>query len=401
MKGNRNTADPRTFFFLVLPSGISQGFITVSLPFILVKHGFPVSVAASLTALGISSNIWRFVLAPMTDISFSLHKWYVAGNILCALTLGSLGFITLHPGSMGMLTLFVFISQIAANLIVAPVGGLMAKTVAAEKKGRAGGWYQAGNVGGEGLGGGAGIWLFTHYSFQTAVIALSIVILASNLALRYIPQVYAEKGIAVREKFRMMGADLRSLIQSPLTVFIMILIILPIGIGAATNLWSSVAGDWNVNADTVALVTGSLSAVASVAGSVAGGWVADRSGRWTAYFGAGILMAVVTLGMTFFRYRPEPYITGVLLYAVTYGMANAAFSGIVLSAIGKGMASTKYAILSSLGNIPYPYMTIIDGWLHDSYGVRTMLLGETILGMCFIFIMLLALTRLRAKKILI
>jgi PAT family beta-lactamase induction signal transducer AmpG len=399
MQPRRNTTNPITFLFLVLPSGISQGFITVSLPFILTKFGFTVAEAASITALGISSNIWRFMLAPMTDLSFSLHKWYVTGNILCAITLTFLCFVPLHPGSMGILTLFVVISQIAANLIVAPVGGLMAKTVAEEEKGRAGGWYQAGNVGGEGLGGGAGIWLFTHYSFQVAVTTLAGIMLISNLALRFVPQVYAEKGVLIKDRFRKIGADLRSLLQSPVAVFTMIVIILPIGIGALTNLWSSVANDWSVKPDTVALVTGTLSAVASVAGSIVGGWVADKSGRWLAYFGAGALMAAITLAMAFFSFQPAPYITGVLMYAVTYGMANAAFSGIVLNAIGKGMASTKYALLSSIGNIPYPYMTVIDGWLHDVHGVRMMLLGETFMGISSLVIMIVVLAQLRSKKV--
>lgn len=399
MEYKRNTANPFTFFFLVLPSGISQGFITVSLPFILTRHGFSVAAAASITALGISSNIWRFVLAPMTDLSFSLHKWYVAGNILCAITLLLLGLIPLETSYIVVLTTFVIISQVGANLIVAPVGGLMAKTVAEEMKGRAGGWYQAGNVGGEGLGGGAGIWLYTHYSFQTALIVLAVVIVVSNFALRFIPQVIAEKHMLIKERFRMIANDLKSMIHSRVAVFTMSVIILPIGIGAATNLWSSVANDWQVRADTVALITGTLSAFASVAGSITGGWIADKSGRWISYFGAGILMALVTLGMTFSPYKPESYVIGVLLYAVTYGMANAAFSAIVLHAIGKGMASTKYALLSSMGNIPYPYMTILDGRLHDAYGIKMMLLGETLLGISFVVIMAFILTRLKNRRI--
>jgi len=137
MPYKRNLTNPVTFLFLVLPSGISQGFISVSLPFILTQHGFSVATAASITALGISSNIWRFMLAPMTDISFSLHKWYVTGNILCALTLSMLCFIPLETSLTVILTVSVFISQVAANLIVVPVGGFMAKTVPEEKKGRA------------------------------------------------------------------------------------------------------------------------------------------------------------------------------------------------------------------------------------------------------------------------
>ncbi len=34
-----------------------------------------------------------------------------------------------------------------------------------------------------------------------------------------------------------------------------------------------------------------------------------------------------------------------------------------LFAIGRGAASTKYAALSSLGNVPVVYMTALDGWV--------------------------------------
>jgi len=41
---------------------------------------------------------------------------------------------------------------------------------------------------------------------------------------------------------------------------------------------------------------------------------------------------------------------------------------VLLSAIGRGAASTKYAALSSLGNVPVVYMTGVDGWAHDRFG---------------------------------
>ena len=62
----------------------------------------------------------------------------------------------------------MFLSQIGGNLLTVPVGGFMALTVAEQRKGRAAGWYQAGNLGGAGLGGGAGVWLVTHLSTPIA-----------------------------------------------------------------------------------------------------------------------------------------------------------------------------------------------------------------------------------------
>ena len=72
---------------------------------------------------------------------------------------------------------------------------------------------------------------------------------------------------------------------------------------------------------------------------------------------------------------------------------------ILMKAVTPGMASTKYALISSLGNIPFLYMTMSDGWLHDSYGIRIMLYGETFMGVGFALILLLVLAKLRSNKI--
>lgn len=177
------------------------------------------------------------------------------------------------------------------------------------------------------------------------------------------------------------------------------MIVTPIGIGAAAYIWSSVGKDWQVTADTVALVTGILSGAISAMGCVFGGWVADKLGRWWAFFGSGSLMAIVTLVMGISAFTPLTYVIGILLYAFMFGFANAAFSAIVLHAIGKGLASTKYALLSSISNIAPVYMTTFDGWLHDKYNIKTMLFGETILGIGFIIISLLILSHAKLDKI--
>jgi len=68
-------------------------------------------------------------------------------------------------------------------------------------------------------------------------------------------------------------------------------------------------------------------------------------------------MALVAIIMAVTARTPNAFTVGVLTYALTCGMAYAAFSAIVLLAIGRGAAFTKYATLSSLGNLP--------GCLHD------------------------------------
>lgn len=394
----RNYTEPVTILFLSLPYGISSGFVSVTLPFLLIQHGFSVATAASITALGISANIWRFIWAPLTDLTLSLHKWYLIGISFCATTLLSLCFIPLNINSTVFLTAIAFLSQIAVTFVIVPIGGFMAKTIEEEKKGRAGGWNQAGNLGGMGIGGGGGIWLSTHFSYHSAGIILSISMLVCAAALYFVPQVYSEKERTLKEGFKTIALDVKKLFRSPIAIFTTAMIMTPIGIGAASNIWSSAANDWKVTADTVALTTGVISGCASAIGCVCGGWVADKMGRWWAFFGSGTSMAIVTLVMGISNFTPFTYVGGVLFYAFILGCANAAFSAIVLHAIGNGLASTKYALLSSIGNIPPVYMTIFDGWLHDKYNVTTMLLGETFLGLGFVTLSLFALSQFNIKN---
>jgi mannitol-specific phosphotransferase system IIBC component len=52
----RDSTNPVTFFFLVLPYGTSNGFVSITLPFILTRAGFSVATAASVVAIGLSAN---------------------------------------------------------------------------------------------------------------------------------------------------------------------------------------------------------------------------------------------------------------------------------------------------------------------------------------------------------
>lgn len=54
----REKTKPFVFVFLVLPYGISSGFFSITLPFVLTRSGFSVAIAASIVAIGVSANLW-------------------------------------------------------------------------------------------------------------------------------------------------------------------------------------------------------------------------------------------------------------------------------------------------------------------------------------------------------
>ena len=241
-----------------------------------------------------------------------------------------------------------------------PVNGIMAKCIEESNKGKASGWYQAGSLAGVGLGGGAGLWLATHY---TVVIAGIVLCTASA--------VFA----------------------------LVILLMMPIGTGAAANIWSAIGKDWNTNADTVALITGVVSGLVSAVGCIAGVFIIDRWGNWVAYLGSGILCALVTFIMAILPMQPAVYIGGVLTYTFGIGLINAAFTSVILFAIGKKHVATKYSLIASLGNLPVVYMTAFDGWAHDKFNSKYMLMAEAIAGVLCVIIFTFILKRMMNKKL--
>lgn len=378
-----------------------MGFATVTLPYLLTHSGFSVAHTAGIVALGVSASLWRFAAGPVTDLTLSLRKWYMIAVITSVISILLLSVTPFTMKGAILLTVIYFISQIAANLVLLPVGGIMAHRIEANKKGRAAGWYQAGNLGGVGLGGGAGLWLATHFNILTAGLVLSTVSLLSAVIIFTIRDVQHEKDKHLVSELMGMGKDILSMIRVPVILFVIILLCMPIGTGAATNLWSAIATDWKTNADTVALVTGLLSGLVSALGCMSGGIIADKWGNWIAYLGAGLICAFVTMVMAVSPLQPYVYIGGVLAYAFGLGLLNAAFSSVILFVIGKRNASTKYALLSSLGNVPVVYMTAFDGWAHDQYNSRFMLLAEAGVGVLFILICVIIINWMKARKLLL
>ena len=379
-------SNPLTYLFLVLPYGIAQGFCSVTLPFELVRHGYSVAAAAAVVALGLSANVWRFLGAPVVDLSLTLRRWYLLGLVACFVPLVGLGLTPIRSNTAALLTLAAFLSQVGAQFVVIPVGGFIAHTVREEEKGRAAGWFQAGNLGGTGLGGGAGVWIASHYSFFAASVVLAGALLLSGFALRFVPEVTPFRGETITNRLRAMGREMIDLMRTAVGLITILLVSSPIGSGAMNNLWSAVAPDWHTDADTVALVTGLLNGIVSALGCAAGGWLVDRAGRWWTYFGSGALIALVAVAMGVGARNPAAFSGWVLGYAFACGLAYAAFSAICLFAIGRGAASTKYAVLSSFGNLPVIYVTALDGWAHDRYRSAGMLYFEAAIGLAAVIL---------------
>jgi MFS transporter, PAT family, beta-lactamase induction signal transducer AmpG len=69
-----------------------------------------------------------------------------------------------------------------------------------------------------------------------------------------------------------------------------------------------------------------------------------------------------------------------LIYAFAVGLAYAAFTALVLDAMGKGSAATKYNVFASLSNFPLWWLGLLLGVAAERWGARFMLLTEAAFG---------------------
>ena len=230
------------------------------------------------------------------------------------------------------------------------------------EKGRAGGWYQAGNLGGQGIGGGAALWIAQHIIASSGCPARRWRRCSWPAAWRCSsspePRCRSSHSCAISTACGDVAVDVWNTAKSRAGYLALLICFLPIGSGAASNLWSAVAGDWHADADTVALVNGVLGGMVSAIGCVIGGYLCDRMDRKFAY--CPVRRRPVggharDGGCRAHRRRCSLIFT--LLYAFIQGFNYASFSAVVLEAIGRGAAATKYNIFASLSNLPIAYMT--------------------------------------------
>jgi MFS family permease len=364
--------------FLILPFGVLPGYLSVTLGYQLSHAGVSVAGVAGIVSLGLLPHVWKFLWAPVVDTTLSRRAWYIIGCVACAAGLFAMGSLPPNAKMLPLLSSIALLSNIGVTFLCMSVESVMAYETPENAKGRAGGWFQAGVLGGSGLGGGAALLIAQHTTITwLAGATLAGACLACTLALPFVHGAAVDKhehGLA--RALVTVVTDLWAVARSRAGILALALCFLPIGTGAASGLFSAVANDWHASAETVALVTGALAGVLSAFGCLVAGVISDRMNRQLAYALYGIVQAAFAVGMAILPHTQINYIVFTSLYTLMSGFTFAGFSAFVLEAIGRGAAATKYNAYASLSNAPIYYVTLVDGWAQGKRGSSGMLYAE-------------------------
>ena len=377
----RSTMAPPLYGVLFLPTGISTGFVTVALGYVLAQHGVGVAEIAGLVGLRLLPETWGFFAGPLIDSCLTCVRWYILAVAALATCAVGFAFLPLQAAYSGMLAALCLATGISAVLSGSAATAALTLTTDDSVRGACAGWRQTGNLGGIGLGGGGALWLATHAGgMRVAGLVLAIIYLLCVCPFLIVRVPTAPRGATMgRAALAAVGA-LWALLRTRPGILAVVAVTLPAGVGAAANLLPAVAGDWHASADVVASVTGVLAGIASIPGCITSGYLCDRFPRRTVFMYCALFGAVAEGLMAFAPHSPAGFAALVLVNSACTGLAYGSVVAVIYERLERFGAATVNGVLNSLSNVPVILVTMFIGAIQARSGSFAMLLAEAGLG---------------------
>jgi MFS family permease len=373
-------AHPIVFMFLQIPYGAMTGYLVVTLGYLLSHAGVSTPVIGGLIGLQLLPQTIKFLWSPLVDITLSVKAWHIIATAACAACVIAMSAIPIKAASLPLFSIFIVVASVACSFVGIATNSLSAHNTPGDLKGRVSGYIQAGNLGGQGVGGGAGLWLAQRMINWEAGTVLGIAFMLCSVFLIFVKEpVDVVKVKSLIKSVRNLLTDVWQTIKKQAGIIALVLCLMPIGTCAASNLFSAIAKEWNASADTVALITGLIGGGITAIGCLLGGWLCDLMDRKLNYLLVGLLQAITAVGMAFLPHTPLMYIVWTSLYTFVSGLCYAAFNAFTLEVIGKGAAGTKFELFASISNIPIYFMTSwVATWAYTKWGANGMLNTEAV-----------------------
>jgi MFS family permease len=122
----RPSAHPSIYAGLYLPFGAVNGYLTVAIAYQLAQAGVSAEGIGALIALYLMPQTWKFLWAPLVDMTLSSKRWYVIGAVLSALGALGMAICSTRPVNLTALTTAAVMASLATTLLGMAVEALIA-----------------------------------------------------------------------------------------------------------------------------------------------------------------------------------------------------------------------------------------------------------------------------------
>lgn len=387
---------PWLFVLAGTPYGVVGQYVALVMPYAAEHAGKQLDAIGWYSVLLFIPTILLFLYAPLVDVGPRRKHWLVIVSAIGALCLIA-AFQMPLPDHIAAYLAFGFAAQLITGLVGSCAGGLMASTMPDELRGKAGAWYNIGNLSGGSLFATIAIAMIGR-DVDPRLIAIVIVamMMLPALGLLWVEEPPRPR-IAARHVFGETMRDIGAILRSRAGLTGIALSMSPVGTAALANYFSGMSTAYAVDADTVAAVTGLGSVALNALGAFIGGFLSDRYNRRALYLCAGALTAACGITMALSPSTATTYVAGVATYALITGFCYASFTAYVLETIGKTdrTAATKYSMFTAASNFAITYVGWIDTRFSERHGVAGVVASDAALNLIGAAILAVVFWRLR------
>ncbi|MBM4368633.1 MAG: MFS transporter [Deltaproteobacteria bacterium] len=360
---------PAIYALLYFPFGAMGGFVAVAMTFLATKNGLTITEGALFGAVQLAISWMKWTWAPVVDVTLTPKRWYHIATSTSAVAVIGLASFPINQENMALLLAIVAAGAVVNSIVGMSVEAIMAHATPEAEQGRASGWFQVGNLGGSGVGGGLGLIMLEGLPWPwLAGVIMGASFLLCGIGLRWLPDTpHHEVEGGVLGALRKVGRDIADMGRSKGGLLAAILCFSPVGTGAAAGVLTqaAVAAEWGAGAREVATIQGTVAGVIMALGCLVGGYACDRMRPRTAYAVFGILLGMVAVGMAYSPRTVAMFVGWSMVYNFGVGLAYAAFTATVLNAMGTGSAATKYNLYASISNFPIWWLGLLLAWTAD------------------------------------
>jgi MFS transporter, PAT family, beta-lactamase induction signal transducer AmpG len=372
---------PWIFGLLIAPMAVlSNGIISGVLSYLLRKQGVPIGRSSEIISLLVLPQTIYFLWSPITDFWMARRTWLMTGAVAAGLTMAA-AFHGQRLDTPAAVTL-MFLSACFGQLVVAACGGIMGTLHSEESRRKASSTYQAGSL----AFGALGIFVLAMLAERMGMgplgwISAALIALPGFAALA-VPKQVIKKEQGIKRTFSTIWQEFKLTFLRWRALPYTLLMLFPMGSGAAIGLLPGIAQDYHVSGQNMAWMNGLAGALLTAAGSLAATLIPARISASVAYLFVCVVNAATLLILWLGPLTPATYLTGATLYLFTIGTCYAMFTAVVLEFLGHSgkSGSGRYSIINSLGNVPVAYMTAVDGRGGKLWGARGLAGTDAVVG---------------------
>ncbi len=333
---------------LYMAEGLPFGFLYVSLPVYLRLAGVDLVKIGLLSLAGLAWSL-KPLWAPLIDRYGRKYQWMLAALFSLGLTV--LALASVPPGGKAYLALIFVLAFSSATLDIA-VDGYTIELLEEHEVGPGNGVrvsaYRVALI----LAGGGLVAASQFLGFKPAFVALAGVFLTLALVLLWLPDTKAASPQGARNLKDQYLAPLLDLLRRPyIWAVIPFVLLFKVGDAMMGSMIYPFWVDRGFSRAEIGLISGTLGTVASILGSLVGGWLTGLWGIGRALWSLGAAQAFSNLGYAYAALPHSPRWTvygASLIESFTGGLGTAAFLAFLMRLCRRDMSASQYALLATL-----------------------------------------------------